>query len=201
VSRATIRRALIDLAQNGLIITKQGVGSVVASRPVTTHLTGVEGFSAAMRRLGQSPQTRVLQLEATIGPPNVTTTLGADVWRLDRLRLINGAPALVEWAYLPRPAFPGLDECPLEGSLYDLMDVRYQRRPTVGNEQISATHATRDLARLLDLPIAAALLTSIRTSCTATGEPVEVTYRFVNPERCAYVVPLGDAHLETTLSS
>ena len=199
VSRATVRRALSDLNRHGLISTRRGHGSVVTTRPAETPLARVEGFTDAMLRLGRQPETTLLRIIRAGAPSAVAKTLGTQVWRIERLRRIDGAPAIVEWAHLPASHFPTLDQNDLTGSLYHLMDSQYGLAPTVGHEQISATHADRELARLLDLPISAALLTSIRTSRTATGLPVEVTYRFVHPERCAYIVPLGGALLETVL--
>jgi len=200
VSRATVRRALSDLTRLGLISTRRGQGSVVTARPAETPLARVEGFTDAMLRLGRHPETAVLRIVQEPAPANVAKTLGPSVWRIERLRSIDGAPAIVEWAHLPANQFPDLDQSDLTGSLYHLMDLQYGLPPTVGHEQISAAHADRELARLLDLPISAALLTSIRTSRTSTGLPVEVTYRFVHPERCAYIVPLGGALLETVLT-
>jgi GntR family transcriptional regulator len=200
VSRATVRRALSDLTRLGLISTRRGQGSVVTARPAETPLARVEGFTDAMLRLGRHPETAVLRIVQEMAPANVAKTLGPSVWRIERLRSIDGAPAIVEWAHLPANQFRNLDQNDLTGSLYHLMDSKYGLAPIVGHEQISAAHADRELARLLDLPISAALLTSIRTSRTATGLPVEVTYRCVHPERCAYIVPLGGALLETVLT-
>ena len=63
VSRITVKRALDELAQAGLLRRIQGKGTIVAPRTIEGEMRSVEGFSAVMRRQGLKPRAHVLAVE------------------------------------------------------------------------------------------------------------------------------------------
>jgi GntR family transcriptional regulator len=99
---------------------------------------------------------------------------------------------MVEIAHLDVQRFPNLDSQNLTGSMYALMRDVYHLPPETGEESIFAVNASRELARQLDVPIAAALLASTRVSYSRQRLPVERTMRFVRPELCSYSVILAE---------
>ena len=113
VSRATARRAIADLAQEGLLVARQGRGTFTAPRRVEAVLgRRPAGFTEAMRRLGRTPSTRVLLAETVRADAGLADRLqvpeGAGVHLVERLRLVDGEPAMVERAHLPADLVPGL---------------------------------------------------------------------------------------------
>jgi GntR family transcriptional regulator len=202
LSRATVRRALEELARLGVVETRRGLGSFTASGPVQTVLSRPEGFTDAMRRAGRKPSTRVLGVRRQKAGAEVALGLGIrprdDVYFLERLRLIDGRPALLERAHLPAKHVPGLERRDLSGSLYGILTAGFGLRPEQGEESVFAVNADRELAALLEVPVAFALLASIRVSQAAGGVRLEYTRRYVQPDLCGYRVRLeGGAALTT----
>ena len=157
----------------------------------------MQGFTDAVHAQGRAPSTRIARVDRDLADDLLCSALklknGSEVWVIERIRLIDGEPAMLETAHLPVSRFQNLDRFDLSGSLYHLMESQYGFIPEVGEESISAANANRYVAKLLDIPIASALLSSVRTSRTAMQVPLEHTYRFVRPELCSFNVMLVGA--------
>jgi GntR family transcriptional regulator len=198
VSRATARRAIADLAQEGLLVARQGRGTFTAPRRVEAVLgRRPAGFTEAMRRLGRTPSTRVLLAETVRADAGLADRLqvpeGAGVHLVERLRLVDGEPAMVERAHLPADLVPGLLDHDLGGSLYDLLQLRFGLAPAHGSESIVAVNADQRMARLLLVPAGAALLATARSTRTASDRELEYTIRHARGDRCSFFVELRDA--------
>jgi len=203
VSRVTVRKAIAELIQEGVLFSRKGKGTFTARR-IQTGLNRPEGFTETITRLGKCPQTRVLSLERLPATRDIAHELGlkrsAEIFVLERLRLIDGQPAMLERACLPAHLFPKLREHDLSGSIYSLMRDVYRLPPEKGRESIFAVNADRRLAQLLDVPLAMALLASVRVSQAANGTPLEYTMRHVRADICSYFVSLGGGSTLTVRS-
>jgi GntR family transcriptional regulator len=174
VSRATARRAIADLIYEGVLYARQGRGTFVAAPRVQTRLERPAGFTETMTALGHAPSTRVLGVSKVQAPVDVVEALGlapnAEVFVLERLRLLDGEPCMLERAHIPVRLAPALDRQDLTGSLYDLLEREYGLVPAGGQEIIVAVNAQRDAARMLNVPLASALLsTAARRSVRAAS--------------------------------
>jgi GntR family transcriptional regulator len=194
VSRATVRKAVSDLMHEGVLRSKQGKHTFVAEARAETTLERAVGFTETMRRLGREPSTRVLHadLEEASGAvaERLRLDVGAPIAVIERLRLVDGRPAMLERAHLPAELVPGILDLDLEQSLYSLLEAHYHIRLTGGTELITAVNADAKLARLLDVPIASALLSTIRTTLTYDGVPAECTFRDARGDTCSFRVSL-----------
>jgi GntR family transcriptional regulator len=198
VSRATVRRAIGDLVQEGLLVAHQGRGTFTAPQRVPAELGRRPlGFTEAMVLAGRRPGTRVLACAVTAATADVARQLevpeGNEVVVLERLRLIDGEPAMLELAHLPAALCPGLAERDLDDSLYAVLRRHYGLAPAVGEETIVAVNADQRLARLLHVPVAAALLATARTTRTDRGTRLEYTRRHARGDLCSFFVELRDS--------
>lgn len=200
VSRATVRKALADLAQEGFLYSRRGRGTFTAYPRVEASLDRPIGFTEAMTRLGRKPSTKVLSVGRVAPISEVARRLridpADDLFVIERLRLIDGEPCMVEKTHLPGPLVPGLGDRDLSGSLYQVLSEEYDLRPSRGIEAITAVNADRYLAALLDVPIAAALIATARTTETETKVPLEFTVRHARGDLCSFRVSLNQ---ESTL--
>lgn len=194
VSRATARRAIADLVYEGVLYARQGRGTYVAPVRVLTGLDRPAGFTETMTALGRVASSRVLDVRRVRPGAEVSRALrlasGEEVYVVGRVRLLDGEPCMIERAHIAAARAPGLDRHDLTGSLYALLEREYGLVPAGGHEVIVAVNADREVARALDVPLAAALLTTVRTTVDARGIPFEHTYRDARGDLCSFRVSL-----------
>ncbi|MGH3395092.1 MAG: GntR family transcriptional regulator, partial [Streptosporangiaceae bacterium] len=130
VSLITVRRALDELERAGKVRRHQGLGTFLARPRIVTEPTRAGSLLTTLGGEGDASQTldtRVLQMLRGLPSPDVARALriraDAHVWRLRRLRMIDGQPAVVETSIIPVALAPDLDQQVgrLDGSLYDLL--------------------------------------------------------------------------------
>jgi GntR family transcriptional regulator len=194
VSRSTVRQALASMERDGVVrrIPGRGGGTFLGHPKVDRDLSRIVGVPALLRQQGITACTRVVSTALT--PADEATRaalrLPADAYVLDvvRIRLADGVPISLERARLPAHKFPGLLELPLGGSLYELLDTHYGIQPDEAVEHIEVVHAGRDEAAVLDVAVAAPLLSITRTTCAADGEPFEYSHDLFRADRTTITV-------------
>ncbi len=176
-SRGTVRQALATLRSDGVIGGGQGrppvVLDVVPAQPFASFLS----FSLWARRIGREPGQRTHELGLGVPEPAVAAALhldaGVPAVRLVRLRLLDGAPAMLErTTFAPETGRLLLSADPDAGSLHALFEARgidlHAARHT-----LDAVAADALDAQLLEVPLGSPLLRERRLATTATGRPLE----------------------------
>jgi GntR family transcriptional regulator len=175
VSIMTLRQALQLLADDGLIDTRHGSGTFVASR-YAYHLGHLRSFAADLAGQGAQISTRLLAAD-TIAPPEVVgARLGLDatsqVLRLRRLRLADGRPVIVQTSYLPSGLAPTIDPGDLcQRGLYTVL-AEHGLAVARTTETITPTVLGAADARDLDRRPGTPALLSHQVSFAADGAPV-----------------------------
>lgn len=195
ITRATVRHALDVLERDGWIFREKGVGSFAAIRRVEHELTQLVSTTEDMRRRGWSLATQVVSLEQTPGVPYVAHSLElperAIVYELCRLRLVDGEPLSLQTAYLPVGLCPNLEENDLTGSLYHLLETRYELRLWTGKEILRARCATPYEADLLRIKEDMPVMYMERTTYAANGVAVEYLEAVWRGDRYDFKVTLS----------
>src|SRR4051812_3612177 len=175
LSRPTMRRAMQDLVDKGLIVRRRGVGTRVVQPKVRRPL-GLSSLYEDLVRSGQAPSTTVLDNEVVPCEKQVADRLGiptgADVLRLVRLRSALNNPIAKMTNYLPESLGRFSREELEEQGLYMLMSARGIQLHSA-TQTVGARKATAAEARLLGEPRNAALLTMQRTAYDDNGAAVE----------------------------
>jgi GntR family transcriptional regulator len=192
-SLITVRRALGDLARERRLERARGRGTFVTRPPLDLDLDGTLSFTEEVQHLGHDPSTRVvvartLPAEAAIADA-LGIAVGAAVVHVERLRMADGEPLLLEQVFLPEARFPGLLASDLEGgSLYELLASRYDTTVVRAREALEPIALPTREAQLLGVePHRPALLIE-GIAFDRTGSPVEFARSYVRGDRTRYYV-------------
>lgn len=195
ISRITVRQALDDLEAEGLIVRRHGKGTYVAEARIEQELVRLTDFVEDMQRAGRKPSSRVLAFEHETVPPLLAQTLGippgAEVVRVDRLRLGDDRPVAYDTTWLPLRFGELLVGAELtHETIYHILEARYAISVLSGSFTITASEATPQIAGALEVLAGSALLVIERTSYTGKKEPVYVQKRYYRPDRVQYRLTL-----------
>jgi GntR family transcriptional regulator len=194
VSRMTLRHALAELARRGLVSRTMGRhgGTFVAAPKLEQDLTTLAGFSEQLRRHGMVAGARVLSATLRPAGPAAGAALqigeAGQAYEIRRIRLADGRPIVLERSLFPAERFEGLLECRLDGSLYELLEVKYGLRPHRARECLEPVTAGVREAEALLVDVGAPLMLVERTAYARSGEPLEFARDLFRGDRTRVVV-------------
>lgn len=179
VSRATANKALSNLVSEGLLAFHKGVGTFVRGRKMDYNLRALVSFTEEATAAGKRPATRVLAFEKmSCGqtpegvPPALQTGLGEMLFYIERLRLADELPVILEKRYVIAAHCPGLDETHAGGSLYTVWSGKYNLDLAGAEQTIRAVTLHGADARLLEIREGSAGLLVISIGYLASGAPL-----------------------------
>lgn len=199
VSRVTVRKAVQNLVQDGILVQRHGSGTFVAPETprVEQSLSQLTSFTEDMARRGMSVRAEWLDRGLYSASPEETVTLGLSagekVARIARLRLTGDMPLAIERASLAASVLP--DPTVIADSLYKFLD-KFGVRPVRAIQRIRAANIAEEDAHLLQVPVGSAGLHIERTSYLATGRVIEFTRSIYRGDTYDFVAELrlGDAN-------
>lgn len=192
LSRPTVRRAIQELVNKGLLVRRRGIGTQVVqarvSRPV--ELTSLH---EDLTRVGHRPSTRVLSLERISADEEMAqrlhVALGAEITHLRRLRSADGTPMAILENFLP-PEFSDLTVEALERQgLYEILRAR-GITIKIANQVIGARRTHGDEHELLEIAKGSPLLTMDRVAFDHGGRVIEAGHHCYRPDLYSFETTL-----------
>ncbi len=178
VNRHTVRRAVRDLAERGLVRVEQGRGMFAAEDVIEYPIGDRPRFTEIVDAQRRTPGGRLLHAAELPAEEPVAGNLeldpGAPILAIERLAEADGRPISIGSHYFSAARFPNLIAYYLEeGSI-----ARSLARSGLDDFLRVSTHvrarrATADEARMLHLPPSAPILETRAVNADPDGRPVE----------------------------
>ncbi len=174
VSRATARKAIDELADEGLVERITGRGTFVSAPRLRVPLPTMLSFTEEMQRRGLKPSSRVISVSWEPASERARQALDildrARVLRLERIRFADDNPILHSVDELTEAIGIGPDE-DFSGSLYTLIETHGVQLGECQNI-IEAAVTDRRLGQMLKVRSGSPILSVRRTSYDVKGRPI-----------------------------
>lgn len=195
VSRTTVRKALEVLISKGYLYREHGRGTFVTPPKLQQSLHSLTSFTNDISRRGLEAGQRILSVERVDAPVRVRERLELSheeqpVMRIERVRLANDEPIGIHIAYLALADDRQITEEEMDrfGSLYELLETKFNIVITEADETLEATAANEREASYLHIREGSPLLLIERTSWTQERRPVEFVKMLYRADRYKYYV-------------
>ena len=178
VSRPTLRAAIEDLAEDGLLRRSRGRGTFTASPKINQDLVQVTGGDFSVPPAEGNWFSRVEEFRVEPAGARLAQRMHLSpsdpVLNVARVRIVDEAPMAVERIRIPAAAVPDIAPADFEsGSLYDLLRTRYEVIATDAIQTAEPTVTDGREAELLEVPIYAPALLFERTTRDSVGRVIE----------------------------
>lgn len=195
VSRITVRQALAFLEKDGLITRKRGKGSFVTEKQNRLEPMKLTGMFEDIIAMGVKTKTRVINFDLVHPSPKVIDRLklneDAKALRVERIRLIKGAPVSYTVSYIPSDLAKKISIKDLTiQPILNVLEKKCKVKISKGFQTIDATVADSRIASFLDVMTGAPLLKIERTVFDINNRPVEYILILYRSDRYHYSVEL-----------
>lgn len=194
-SRVTIRKALEELRNDGLVDSRQGFGWFVAGSTVRQPLAHLATIEAQLEAEGRASHRQILEFAFVRPPARVRATLGVDkALKVTRLNLADGEPFACVTVWCPEELGAELSRAQVqERSFYELLPVAFGG----ATQTIGADAASAEDAALLQIPVGSPVLVCERVTADAHGTAVLIGEYVFPAHRTEFTVDL--AHPEASI--
>jgi len=178
VSRITVRRAIQNLVNRGLVEIRRGKGTFVAAPKITQDLTELSGFVEDMHAIGRKPTARVIAKEPVSADSTVANHLGLTkgerVIRIRRVRLADRVPLSFDETFLPLDIGKKIitDNLKVE-PIFSLLERKYGVPLIEADYKLDAVLAESEVAAALRVKQGSPVFRIERTSYSTDGRPVD----------------------------
>lgn len=203
VSRTTVRRAISELAQEGLLRVQQGYGTeVLAQKPYRrfSDVTGLEeevlcnldDFKLYSMNIDEVPLSEKDAIDLELEP-------GSMAYRVQRITGFNDTPFQIMVNYIPKHLAPDFTRYSGEFiTLYPLLQEEYGLEFTSAEEEITARVADFMEAQVLHIPVGAPLIHLSRVAKCNKG-PLECSYITIRADLYKIRISMNTIHSKIKL--
>ena len=197
ISRSTVRRAISELEEQGLVIRRRGLGTFISEPKLNRNINKIYSFTNDMKVMGLTPSS-IIQEFKTINADEALREIlklpegESNVFTFTRLRCADGEPLLLETTVIPRYIFPSLTKQKLEnGSLYELLREEADIIPHAATETYESTIIIGDAAKLLRCKEGVSGFDIERVAWNKAGIIYEFTHSIMKGDRAKLVLNLN----------
>lgn len=177
VTLMTLRQALRLLSDEGLVVQQPGRGTFVTPPKLAYQRKTLRSMSDELRGQGIDVETKVIQLGNRQPPASVCAVLAIPrrqrALRIERLRIVDGKPAVHQVSWVPEPFAESIREMDFEVvTLYAALAEHAGVAVSRGSETIRPALVTREAARHLRVAQGSAVFLSERVTLGIDDSPI-----------------------------
>lgn len=191
ISRITVRKAIDELVEEGLLVRRAGAGNFVNTR-IEKNFAKLTSFSEDMRARGRTPRSVwIKRAEGQVTPEEalrLRLSPGSPVFRFHRIRYADDMPMCVEYATIAADALPSLEA--VGASMYEALE-QAGNRPVRALQRLSALLLNAEQARLLQSKEGDAGLCVERLGFVPDGRAVEFCRSYFRGDVYDFVAELS----------
>ena len=180
VSRITIRQALRDLHNEGLVFSAQGKGTFVSKPKAVQNISRLEGFGEAMAAKGYETSAKLVSIRECRPSKAVAAALelekGSNVVELSRVRYLNREPVSLDVSHFPVDIGQGLFSRDLSGDIFPMLENSLNVPLGAADIRIDATLSDASTREYLGLPEGDPVLRVERLTYDTGNRPVDFEY-------------------------
>lgn len=194
VSRMTIRQAVNELVNEGLLKKERGrgKGTIVLSNAIADKLSTVKSFTQKMSEQGLVLKNKQINISLVTPDETIKSALNLapneKVLRLNRIRMVNNDIIMYSISYLPESLNLPFD-AEQYGSLYYLL-ASQNIHITHAEEYIEAMLSNVIVADALEISTNDAVLKRTRISKDQNNRSIEYTTTYYRSDKYKYIVEL-----------
>jgi GntR family transcriptional regulator len=192
LSRPTVRRAIQELVDKGLLVRRRGIGTQVVQGQVTRQVE-LTSLYEDLKSAHHEPGTRVIEHGIVPAVDGVAESLGvsvgSDVVHLRRLRSTDGVAVAVLENYLPAEFADITTEQLEERGLYQILRGRGVTI-RIAKQRIGARRGHREETDLLGLDKGGPVLTMERVAFDSSGRAIEYGHHCYRPDMYSFETTL-----------
>lgn len=192
VSIITVRKAVKELVDRGLVEKQQGKGTYVSKTKITRDFKNLLGFSEMCRRQGLKPGGRMLKNELVNADPKICRNLGipenSQCVHLKRLRLADDQPVAIEENYFPLQYSMLLNETFNDNSMLAFLKEKFDVTIAISEKWIELCTARAREAQYLEIARGTPLMYIKSVAYTAKKEPIYYGTQIFNGEKHSFYI-------------
>lgn len=200
VSQGTVRRAMSDLVNAGILYRRSGIGTIVRTQKVEysigKSIGKLYGFSEILKEKGLNPSTNVLDfrvIDAKKSGIMKVLELKSDdkVYSISRIKFANDEPLYLEHFYLSYKIFPDLSRDELNlSSLYDLLRNKYGVKIAIAKQFLEPVVVDEYEAKVLGIRKGSPAMMYEGVIYTEKEKPILLSRDIIRGDRCRYYFEL-----------
>jgi GntR family transcriptional regulator len=192
ISRSTLRQAVDELVENGVLYRVPNKGVYVAEPHYLRDMAGVVAMVRDLLDQGHTLTKEILSTNVIEASKQISrklrVRLGTKVYEIIKCRKVDGVPCTIETTYMAVERYPGFTDYYNENASMDpIFEEPYDTVETSGTEQISVAYATEAEAEILDIESGAPLFFASGVALDQNKQTVMFYKQLIRSDKFTFV--------------